>query len=152
MDKERLTILKAQVASQVGEIENIYVKIEKRKLEKGIAALESTAYQLHNLYCAFEDLFKIVADAFENHIQDKSQYHIELLKRMTIFIKGVRPSLLSQESYILLDNMRSFRHLFRHAYAYELDPRKVQIVLEDAAKLKVMYRNEIDTFLNSLME
>lgn len=152
MDRKRLAILKAQVASQVGEIENIYAKIEERKLEKRIAALESTAYQLHNLYCAFEDLFKIVSDVFENHIQDKSQYHIELLKRMTISIEGIRPLLLSQESYILLDNIRSFRHLFRHAYAYELDRRKVQIVLEDATKLKAIYRNEIDTFLNSLME
>jgi len=152
MDKERLTILKAEIEAQTGEINNIYSKIEERKKEAGKAALESIGYQLHNLYCAFEDLFKIIADAFENHIQDKSQYHIELLKRMTISIEGVRPALLSEESYTLLDNLRSFRHLFRHAYAYELDPRKVQIVLEDSAKLKEIYRNEIDTFLNSLIE
>ncbi|HDH11981.1 MAG TPA: hypothetical protein ENG83_07275 [Nitrospirae bacterium] len=152
MDKERLTILKAEVEAQAGEIENIYAKIEKRTAEKGIAALESVAYQLHNLYCAFEDLFNIIADAFENHIHDKRQYHTELLKRMSISIEGIRPSLLSRESYILLDNLRSFRHLFRHAYAYELDPRKVQIVVEDAAKLKAICRKDIDAFLNALIE
>lgn len=71
MDRESLTILKAELESQMGEAGKIYNKIEERRLEKGKSALESIAYQLHNLYCAFEDLFKIVADAFENHIHHK---------------------------------------------------------------------------------
>lgn len=150
MDKEKIAVLKAQIDSQIEEIENIYAKIEKRKLMKGAAALESISYQLHNLYSAFEDLFKIVAKAFENHINDISQYHIELLKRMTLSIKGIRPSLLSKESYILLDNLRAFRHLFRHAYSYEIDKRKIKMVLDDAAELKKIYRNDIEIFLNRL--
>ena len=111
--------------------------------------MESVGYQLHNLYCAFEDLFKIVAETFENHIQDKSKYHLELLKRMAISIEGIRPRLLSQECFLLLDNLRSFRHLFRHAYSYELDERKLKIVLEDAASLRSIYQTDVDTFLNS---
>lgn len=98
-----------------------YEELEERERKRGKAAIESLGYQLHNLYCAFEDLFKIVAAAFENHIEDKSRYHLELLKRMAIPIEGIRPALLSQESYTLLDNLRSFRHFFRHAYSYELD-------------------------------
>jgi hypothetical protein len=90
-----------------------------------------------------------VAETFENHIQDKSKYHQELLKRMAISIEGVRPRLLSQECFQLLDNLRSFRHLFRHAYSYELDERKVKIVLDDAFTLKGICRNDIDAFLNS---
>jgi uncharacterized protein YutE (UPF0331/DUF86 family) len=149
MDKESLTILKAEVETQLGEIENIYNRLEERRQEKGKIALESTAYQLHNLYCAFEDLFKIVVNTFENHIHDKSQYHIELLKRMSMPIEGVRPPLISGESYMLLDNLRSFRHLFRHAYSYELDERKIKIVIEDAIKLRGKYQNDINTFLDS---
>jgi len=107
---------------------------------------------LHNLYCAFEDLFKIVAEAFENHIQDKSRYHVELLRRMTIRIEGVRPPLLGEESSSLLENIRSFRHFFRHAYSYELDERKVKIVLEDAFKLEEIYQRDINSFLNNVFE
>ena len=149
MEKEGLVILKAEIKAQTKEIENVYVKIEERKREKGKAAVESLGFQLHNLYCAFEDLFKIVAETFENHIQDKSRYHVEILKRMTLAIEGVRPPLLSQESFILLDNLRSFRHLFRHAYSYELDERKMRIVLEDASKLSDAYRRDFDAFLCS---
>lgn len=149
MDKEKLTILKAEIEAQVKEIEVIYTKLTERKRRKGKVAIESMGYQLHNLYCAFEDLFKIIADTFENHIHDKSQYHIELLKRMSIPIEGIRPALLSQESYMLLDNLRSFRHFFRHAYSYELDARKVRIVMEDATKLKEIYQKDINAFLDT---
>ena len=150
MDKEKIAVLKAQIDSQIGEIENIYAKIEERKRIEGITAVESISYQLHNLYSAFEDLFKITAKAFENHINDINRYHTELLKRMTMHIEGVRPSLISKESYMLLDSLRSFRHFFRHAYGYELDERKVDIVLEDAARLKKIYKKDIKRFLNKL--
>jgi len=149
VEKARLAVLQAEIKAQMQEIEGIYTKIEDRKRKKDKAAMESVGYQLHNLYCAFEDLFKIVAETFENHIQDKSKYHQELLKRMAISIEGVRPRLLSQECFQLLDNLRSFRHLFRHAYSYELDERKVKIVLDDAFTLKGICRNDIDAFLNS---
>ena len=76
---------------------------------------------------------------------------MELLKRMAISIEGIRPSLVSQESYALLDNLRSFRHLFRHAYSYELDIRKVRIVLDDAMKLREIYRKDTNIFLENLL-
>ncbi len=74
------------------------------------------------------------------------------MKRMTLTIEGVRPNLLSHESYALLDNLRAFRHFFRHAYGYELDERKVRIVLEDAGKLKDLYEKDLDRFLGSFYE
>ena len=149
MEKERLAVLMAEIKAQIQEVEGIYTRIEDRKRRKDKAAMESVGYQLHNLYCAFEDLFKIVAETFENNIQDKSKYHLELLKRMAISIEGVRPRLLSQECFLLLDNLRSFRHLFRHAYSYELDKRKLKIVMDDAFSLRMIFRSDIDAFLNS---
>lgn len=150
MDTERLTILKAEAEAQMNEIDKIYAKLDERNREKGRSAVESIGFQLHNLYCAFEDLFRIVAETFENHVHDKSRYHSELLKRMTFRIEGVRPPLLSEHAYALLDNLRAFRHFFRHAYSYELDERKVRIVLDDAYALKKFYTNEINAFIDQI--
>ena len=111
MDKERLVILKAEVAAQVKEIAGIYDKLEERKRGRGKAA--------------------------------------ELLKRMSMSIEGVRPPLLPQQSFALLENLRAFRHFFRHAYSYELDERKVRIVFEDALQLKERYKKDINDFLGS---
>ena len=150
MEEEKFSILKSELAAQWDEILKIYDRIEERKRKRGIHGLESLAYQLHNLYCAYEDLFKIVAGFFENNIEERSKYHVELLKRMRLTIEGVRPALLSEESFRLLNNLRSFRHFFRHAYSYELDRRKVFIVLEDALTLKETFKSDLENFLSKL--
>lgn len=152
MDEARFSILQSEIETQIGVIESIYKKIEERikDMEKSESSLESSAYQLHNLYCAFEDLFRIVANFFENTIENRRSSHIELLRRMSISIEGIRPALLSAEAYKLLDNLRAFRHFFRHAYAYQIDSRKIKIVLEDAFRLRKIYQSLARNFLKSL--
>lgn len=150
MDKESLAVLKAQLLSQAGEINKIYDKLDDRIRGTGGAALESAGYQLHNLYCAFEDLFMMIAAAFENHIEDRSRFHMELARRMTLHIEGIRPRLLSEQSYLLADNLRSFRHLFRHAYSHEIDERKLRIVYDDAVQLRESFRDDLEAFIESL--
>ena len=150
MEKERLSTLKAAIEAQLGEIDRVYERIEKRRTGQGPAYIESLAYQLHNLYCAYEDLFKIVAEYFENQIEDETRWHQELLWRMTLSIEGVRPALLSRESFRLLDSLRAFRHFFRHAYTYELDPRKVRLVLEDALAVRKKVLDDVHRFLQTL--
>ncbi|MBM3310128.1 MAG: hypothetical protein FJY80_01325 [Candidatus Aminicenantes bacterium] len=150
MEKTRFKLLKSDLETQLAEIGKIFARIEKRKAIKEKIVLESLAYQLHNLYCAFEDLVKIIAGFFENNIEDKKKYHRELLWRMTVSVEGVRPSLLSAESFALLDSLRAFRHFFRHAYAYELDPKKVALVLDETLRLKALYKQDCRAFLEAV--
>jgi hypothetical protein len=151
LDKAQLSILKAQVSNQVEAIENLFEKVEVRKNPQSSAEWESLAFRLHNLYCAFEDLFKIVAGFFENQLDDKSKYHMELLKRMMIEIEGIRPALLNPRTVRLLDNLRAFRHFFRWAYTAELDKRKLCLVLDDALELRKIYRQDVFQFLKKLI-
>ena len=150
MERGRLNLFKAAVEAQLEEISEIFERIEERRKQRGIIATESLAYQLHNLYCAFEDLFKIVADLFENTVEDSGKYHLELLYRMKLSVDGIRPALLSEQSFQLLNRLRAFRHFFRHACSYELDPRKVELVLEDALELKALYRRDVERFLREV--
>jgi len=150
LDKERLVLLNAEIEFQTKEIEDIYSKLDERSKERTQLAIESLGYQLHNLYCAFEDLFKIISKFFENHIEDKSRYHSELLKKMAYSIEDVRPAFLSRQSMNLLDNLRAFRHFFRHAYSYTLDERKIWIVYEDAMKLREVYKLDYEAFFRAL--
>lgn len=84
--------------------------------------------------------------------KEKDRYHAELLRRMSIFIRGVRPALLSDEAYKLLDNLRAFRHFFRHAYDHEIELRKIKIVLDDALRLKEIYPALVKNFLEKVRE
>jgi len=140
--KQNLAYLQVYVREQIEAIHKIYRKIIERKdrYTKDEKALDSLAYQLHNLYCSFEYLFRIIADHFENHLTDTIGWHTELLKRMKIQIDGVRPALISESTYNLLDELRGFRHVFRHAYGKELDPVKIKIVLQKALALRKVYK------------
>ena len=48
---------------------------------------------------------------------------------MMVEIEDVRPSLLSIASYKFLNELRGFRHVFRHAYSYGLDKERVSALL-----------------------
>lgn len=152
MERIELNLLKSELYAGIKEIEKLFLDIDDRK--KGIktskAKLESLAYKLHNLYCAFEDLFKIVARHFENQVEDIAKYHKELLKRMCLQIEGVRPALLSEETFKTLDELRAFRHFFRHGYAYELKYEKLKPVIKGADKLRGLYKGDIERFLKEL--
>lgn len=154
MEKERLEILKADINGQIVMIEQIYEEIQQRSegYETNVERMESLAYHLHNLYCAFEDLMEIVAKEFENRISERSDWHAQLLRRMIENIPTIRPALFSQESFLLLDELRAFRHWFRHAYSYRVEPEKLGIVLRKAKKLKERYRGDIQEFIGKLSE
>lgn len=150
MEQAELSTLRAVLLAQLAQIEAIYAKIEERKPARTPVELESLAYQLHNLYCACEDLLRLVADRFENRLTDRTRWHRELLLRMSVPIEGVRPALLSPDTFRLLDSLRAFHHFFRHGYTYELDPRKLRIVLEDALALRERLKSDVRRFLETL--
>ena len=87
--KKQVVVFLAEFDYQVGEIESLYGKL-KQKLtvieEQPVAAesIESAGYWLHNLYCAFEDLFKLVAGFWENTLAADGEFHGHLLKRMLL--------------------------------------------------------------------
>ncbi|WP_390889390.1 ribonuclease toxin HepT-like protein [Leptodesmis sichuanensis] len=73
-----------------------------------------------SLYTVFENISLNVAKTFENQIDDKSQWHSVLLRRMTLEIEGIRPCLYSLETYQCLDELRRFRHFFAMLILYPL--------------------------------
>ncbi len=150
MEAEALTVFRSEVHAQLERIGEVYERIERRSSARSESEVESLAYQLHNLYCAFEDLFELVAERFENNLETGGTYHMALLQRMAIDIEGVRPALVDEPTLRLLDNLRGFRHVFRHAYSYVLDERKVRLVLDDARALREVYRQQVEAFIRRL--
>ena len=153
MDSASLKLLEADIKAQLENIEQVYAELEDRaaQIRPGdLGYIESTGYQLHNLYNAIEDLFKIAAGAFENNVTDLSRWHTELLRRMTLTIEGIRPALISKESAALLNELRAFRHLFRHAYVVRLDLYKIEENIKRARSLRSLLPRDVQTFLHTL--
>ena len=153
--QKQIIIFLAEFDFQVRQIDSIYgslakkvVAIEKQRVT--VETVESAGYWMHNLYCAFEDLFKLVAGFWENNLSANGEYHIHLLKRMLVEIEGVRPALLSIAGYRYLNELRGFRHVFRHAYSYGLDDERVSALLRKILEQKDIVMSDLQAFRNTI--
>ncbi len=153
MDKNSLIVLTADLTAQMAVVKSISLLLEERasglKVDDPVR-LESVAYQIHNFYNAIEDLLKMVASHFENQISDTARWHSVLLQRMSQEISGIRPAVLSQESYLLLNSLRGFRHFFRHAYGVPIDYEQLQINLKKARQLFPNLEQDLNQFFAQL--
>jgi uncharacterized protein YutE (UPF0331/DUF86 family) len=146
--QKQVVIFLAEFDYQVEQIESIYKSLKNKisafeKQPVALETVESAGYWIHNLYCAFEDLFKLVAGFWDNELSPDGEFHVHLLKRMLLNIEDVRPPLLSEASSKLLNELRGFRHVFRHAYSHGLDHERVSVLLR-----KIL--NQKDTVIKDL--
>ncbi len=94
------------------------------------------AMKVQQFYTAIEALFKQIAKSFENHVENLNNFHNELLIRLNTDVPKIRPAVISQQSFLLLDKLRAFRHFIRHAYDCELDKNELSLIQK---KLKQEY-------------
>ena len=153
MDKNALIVLTADINAQMALVRKTLEIIDERAAQlkpDDQIRLESVAYQIHNLYNAIEDLLKLVAEHFENQIADRARWHTALLQRMTQEVPGIRPALLSQECYFILNSLRGFRHFFRHAYGVPIDYAQLLVNLDKANQLSYFLERDLDHFFGEL--
>lgn len=124
---EKYSILEGYLIKQLLLINRLYDEISSIDLN-GYEKRYVFALKTQQLYTAIEDLLKQIAKAFENHIQDLAFFHKELLIRLNTDIPKIRPAVIRQESLLLLDKVRAFRHFVRHAYDCELDEHELEII------------------------
>ncbi|MEN6326958.1 MAG: hypothetical protein ABFD18_12240, partial [Syntrophomonas sp.] len=86
---------------------------------------------LHDYYCGLEKIFTHIAKSFGESLPTGNQWHKELLDEMTLNIPGVRTAVLSKKTLSKVDELRGFRHVFRNAYGFSIDPVREQELLDN---------------------
>jgi uncharacterized protein YutE (UPF0331/DUF86 family) len=145
---EQINTLIAEINNDLSSMEDIEAKIkelyntldENNIMDKDKAAL---GYYLHNLYNAVESILKKIANFFENALQGAA-WHTDLLKRMMLKIEDVRPAVISKDTYIMLNELRKFRHIFRHAYDYELRFKRMDELWKEYQQKKDYFIKDIE--------
>lgn len=121
--------LAAVIAHDLEAVSRIEGALKELAPDAGFGECAGVAYALHNLYSALENSFDQISRSFENHVVDREQWHRELMLKMFLEIPGVRPAVLPEELRPLLNDLRSFRHVFRHSYDFRLDPLKLNALV-----------------------
>lgn len=149
--RERIALFLSELDLQLSEIQTVYSKLRERQAllqqpQVRNEDVESAGYWLHNLYNAFEDLFQLVSEFWENEISQNGSGHKNLLRRMRLEIHGIRPSLIGEDAFRHLDELRGFRHVFRHAYSHGLDEERVRMLLDRTLQHQPHILEEIRSF------
>jgi hypothetical protein len=118
--------------------------------EQSAAGLEGCAHHLARLYNIIEQMALRVAKAFENQIEDESGWHSELIRRLSIAITGLRPTLFSEALGQPLRELRAFRHEFTHACDLELDRDKLALLLKYARQVESELLPSCEKFISQV--
>ena len=107
-------------------------------------------YTIHNLFSPIENYALRIAKVFENQIDEKT-WHRELVKRMTLEITTIRPAVWNRELARHIDELRRFRHAFRHIYDSTLDPDKLMLAQKHVEPTLEGMREAHEVFVEKLM-
>ena len=154
--KSNVRLLKADIRDELetlSRIEQDYESIKRfitlSSEEVGSYDRGAIGYLLHNYYNGCENIFRVIVRFFENDLGPQT-WHKDLLKRMKIDVPGFRPKVIDEELYTLLDDLRAFRHKFRHSYSFELDWDREKLLMKKFPATAKNVKKQISAFLEKL--
>ncbi len=135
MDELTLRVLLAEMGQDAKVVADA-ARTARERLEAGSpAGVEGAGYHLARAYNALEQMMERVARAFENQIDNRSGWHRELVRRLSLAIPGVRPPLFPPALLPELQELRAFRHVFRHAYDLPLQAARLEPLVDAAQRV-----------------
>ena len=146
MDELGFITLLAEIRADVQVVGSAVNTASERFQVGSIEGLEGCAHHLSRAFNVIEMMSQRVARAFENHIDNASGWHAELIARLSLEIPGIRPALYPAELRQELKGMRTFRHVFTHAYDLMLDRESLALVLKGAMKVEAELGNLVEVF------
>lgn len=112
--------------------------------------LDGVALNLHGFYGGLERLFERIAVIVDDARPVGEHWHQTLLQQMALEVPGVRPAVISESTRVKLDAYRSFRHVARNIYTFNLDPAKLKDLVVQAAGCFTQVQAELLAFADLL--
>jgi hypothetical protein len=110
--------------------------------------LSALAATLHSFYTGVENIFKRVSVELDGAPVHGDNWHRDLLLRMKS-PTAHRPALLPETLHDELLEYLRFRHVFRHAYSFDLDWRKMSPLVLKLEETFRQLERALDVFLKN---
>lgn len=127
--------LKAEILREFKDIEHCCAELNEllgilENRGKSTFDLRAIGSILHDFYCGIERLFERIAKELNGGMPEGNDWHRQLLRDMTLDIKGVRPPVISEDMEKILTEYLRFRHVFRNIYGFSLEWRFMEGLVE----------------------
>lgn len=140
--------LESLISKEIGSIESLLDEIKPFVNDTKMNRLKGSI--LHDFYNACERIFKWIAKDINGDFSPGEQWHKELLYRMTIEVKDVRPAVISEKLAADLNDFLQFRHIFRNIYGFELKSDLLERLVNKFEITATQYIKEIKKFVENL--
>jgi hypothetical protein len=142
--------LQEQVALERRQLHRLF-SVYRPLLEKCVASapddieLSALAAMLHSFYNAMENIFKRITLELGDPMPGSESWHKELLDGMTD-ATGNRNAVLSPQLRGRLKEYMEFRHVFRHAYTFDLRWDRMKALVLGFEETLQLVEDELDRF------
>ena len=73
------------------------------------------------MYTGMEEALRNLLAIVDEYVPSGERSHQDILDQASVPVEGVRPAILSQETYDALTDLKGFRHFERHNYRFRFD-------------------------------
>jgi len=144
----------SQVKFEIGQIDQLFESYADllERVQKNIPDLveiTAVASVLHSFYNGLENIFLSIAKGIDADVPAGSQWHRDLLTRMTESTARREPVLTVEMAHRLADYL-GFRHFYRHSYSFFLDWDEMEKLVTPLAEVWAQVKDQLQLFLDSL--
>ena len=130
----------------------LYENFEQKELPmlgKGTSSAMIISQIVTDFYTGIETLFHRISQFFGNSI-DKSSWHKDLLKNMTLEIEDKRAVVISDATASALDELLRFRHFRRYYFDTEYDWERIEFITKKYLQSVEGVKKDLDNFIKFL--
>lgn len=150
--KEEIPVIVAEIEDELSKLEILAQKLSsQRKRTKEEEIAESAALRLHNFYTGCERIFKLIASEINGSVPHELDWQKRLLNQVALKIDEIRPAVISPQTRKDLEELLRFRHIVRNIYGFELEPDRIEALIDLTSDLYPRFTKEIKKFIAFLM-
>lgn len=141
------------IAGEIEVVKRKRLRLSKERDAENIDShIKAIALTLHSIYTGYEKVLEILIKGMDGDLPTAVDYHTALLKRANYEIPEVRPGIISDKTFNLLNILRAYRHKLRKTYTYLISPDKVLDIVETAINSLELFNRDWEIFRGYLLK
>lgn len=150
-NSQKFIRLQAEILREFKDIDRCNAELREllcvlKSRDKNTFDLRAIGSMLHDFYCGVERIFERIAKELNGGVPEGDDWHRQLLRDMTLDIKGVRPPVISEEVEKMLIEYLRFRHVFRNIYGFSLEWQFMEGIVERLPSTLTKLKKELESF------
>lgn len=142
---------KAKIRLEISRIDSLVAKssvlsAKCKTAEPDFVEINAVGSILHSYYCGIESIFNLIYKSSYGKTLSGNAWHSELFADMFSKSEKHEP-VLPQDLFQPLKEYLGFRHVFRHAYGYELDWQRLKPLFSNLIENWTAVRYSLNQFM-----